>query len=686
MTLALLHRRLAVAMGLASLVALASGAGLTPAVGATAAALVVALFWRAERRGAAWLELAAKVASVVLFALVVRAAFLVRGDILPPSLALLFAILASEALRPLQARNDFRLFALPFALLVAATAYYPGVGFGVGFAVYVVAATLTLTVGHLRRQSERFGIAEPRVGRAFLAATAALSLITLLASAVVFVTFPRLPRNWFAQGRAVGGSVAGFGDEVSLTEFGGSIEPNPEVMFRVEPAAGRMADPLRQYWRGLSFDHFDGRRWSRSRGRFARIGTTAAGPWAQWGRVQEQYRVYGGRVGARVLFARHPVIRVRAESAIRPRFRSNGDLMYDGSDAPVYSVVSGPFQPPEGLLRSAVEEGDRGLGRYLQLPPLDRRIALLADSLTRADTARLDRVRSVERWLREELAYTTDLPRSAREATLEAFLFERRAGHCEYFSTAMVVLLRSAGIPARNVNGFLGGEWRERAGYLAVTGNEAHSWVEVWFPRVGWVPFDPTPPASRQSALASATGSSLSPVLLWLDDLQFRWHRGVLSYDLGRQAELLRGLRGGGEGEEAASGGDGEPLSPARTAALGAIALAGALALAYRRRDRRPAEARLYLDLRRRYARAGFPVRPEDPPLAFLDALRGALAPGVRDAEWIVERYLRARFAAEPLTHPERRELRGRAARVRKSLRGAAPGAGAASGPPSPPP
>ena len=66
----------------------------------------------------------------------------------------------------------------------------------------------------------------------------------------------------------------------------------------------------------------------------------------------------------------------------------------------------------------------------------------------------------------------------------------------------MAILLRAAGVPTRNVNGFLGGEWNEYGGYIAVRGGDAHSWVEVWFEGVGWVTFDPTPaaaPAARYS-------------------------------------------------------------------------------------------------------------------------------------------------------------------------------------------
>ena len=136
--------------------------------------------------------------------------------------------------------------------------------------------------------------------------------------------------------------------------------------------------------------------------------------------------------------------------------------------------------------------------------------------------------------------YTRLLPSSADETSLEYFLFERKAGHCEYFSTAMVVLLRNIGIHARNVNGFLGGEWNRVGNYLVVTQNEAHSWVEVWFPEYGWVAFDPTPSGIAQGEVPS---SWYWPGRVFLDGLQHRWNHWVINYSVDEQAGIFASLR-----------------------------------------------------------------------------------------------------------------------------------------------
>lgn len=680
MRLAILHRRLTTAMGLAAFGALAAGAGVTPWTLVFACVLAVQLFRSPDERIGRLAEHVSRVVAGALFLWVLYVGLVIGGDVLPPSLALLFVLLVGETLRPLDAENDFRLYSLSFAVVIAATAYYPGIGFGLAFTAYIVLVTLALMVGHLRRQAERFEIADLRIDRSFLVVTAALSIVTLLASVVIFVAFPRMPRSWFGQGRPASGVVAGFSDEISIGQHGARLQSNPDVMFRVEFETGRPPERSELYWRGRSFDRFDGVRWSRGLDPWVGMAYYPAFPYeARWGGTSSEYTIYGGPGGVRVLFGQHPVIRVRPHSAIRPWFRRSGDLVYDGADSPVYTVQSGATRPPEKLLREAPDGLPPNGERYLQLPRLDPRVARLADSLTAPHGDRLSRVRAVEAWFREEFRYTLDLPRSASEATVEHFLFDRRAGHCEYFSTGMAVLLRAAGIPARNVNGFLGGEWNESGGYLAVTGNSAHSWVEVWFPDLGWVPFDATPPAGRDEVLGAAGASEVWPVLFWLDSVQFRWYRWVLAYDLSVQRDLLRSI---GDRFSAAS-------SPRRPGSLpwrpllGWMGIAtGVLTLVWLLRGRRwvrqaPA-TRIYLMLRRAYSRAGYPVPATAAPLAFIETLRQTDAPAADAAARIVDAYLRTRFAVGE--EPDLAQMKADLALVNRTLRSARSAGGGPEG------
>src|SRR4029453_10130210 len=116
------------------------------------------------------------------------------------------------------------------------------------------------------------------------------------------------------------------------------------------------------------------------------------------------------------------------------------------------------------------------------------------------------------------------------------FLFNVKAGHCEYYSTAMTVLLRSRGIAARVVNGFLPGEYNEAAGAFTVRQSDAHSWVEVYFPETrAWVTFDPTPPAGRLEPTSSGITAKLAK---YAEALELMWFQYVVGYDKQEQRAL----------------------------------------------------------------------------------------------------------------------------------------------------
>ncbi|HZI86105.1 MAG TPA: transglutaminase domain-containing protein, partial [Pyrinomonadaceae bacterium] len=120
------------------------------------------------------------------------------------------------------------------------------------------------------------------------------------------------------------------------------------------------------------------------------------------------------------------------------------------------------------------------------------------------------------------------------------FLFNVQTGHCEYFSTAMAVMLRTRGVPARVVNGFLPGEYNEAADAYTVRQSDAHSWVEVYFPDTNsWVTFDPTPPAGRGVPTRSGVTAWLSK---YAEALELYWFQYVVGYDKQEQRSLATSL------------------------------------------------------------------------------------------------------------------------------------------------
>jgi hypothetical protein len=178
--------------------------------------------------------------------------------------------------------------------------------------------------------------------------------------------------------------------------------------------------------------------------------------------------------------------------------------------------------------------GDTPLDAYLQLPTLDPRIPELARNVTARATNAFDRARLIEEHLRNSYGYTLDVPFTGSDP-LAGFLFTQKRGHCEYFASAMTIMLRTLGIPSRLVNGFLPGQYNDISGMYVVRASEAHSWVEAYFPGYGWMTFDPTPAAGQTSAGAYRLS-------MWLDALQTFWIDWVINYDFTRQFTLARNL------------------------------------------------------------------------------------------------------------------------------------------------
>jgi hypothetical protein len=208
-----------------------------------------------------------------------------------------------------------------------------------------------------------------------------------------------------------------------------------------------------------------------------------------------------------------------------------------------YTVYSDERVPPSKAL-AAVPDGPAARGPdlqpYLALPSdLPPRIAELARTITAGQVGPYRKARAIESYLQRHYRYTLQLGRDERFEPLEDFLFVQKAGHCEYFASAMAVMLRAVGVPTRSVNGFLAGEWNGYGHYLAVRQGDAHSWVEAWLDGVGWITFDPTPatPAKAQAGGLWASARQM------LDTVELTWFKYVIEYDLGKQVDFLSRMR-----------------------------------------------------------------------------------------------------------------------------------------------
>jgi hypothetical protein len=137
-------------------------------------------------------------------------------------------------------------------------------------------------------------------------------------------------------------------------------------------------------------------------------------------------------------------------------------------------------------------------------------------------------------FLRSNFSYDLS-PGEPEDDPVLHFLFTSFKGHCEHFASAMVMMLRTLGIPARMVGGYLGGEWNDLGQFYLVRQSDAHTWVEVWIQDNGWVPFDPTP-----EALMSKESSLKSQIVRLAEFIRFKWSYWVVNYNLERQLDLGR--------------------------------------------------------------------------------------------------------------------------------------------------
>ena len=509
---------------------------------------------------------------------------IVTGDFLGVAAQFLVWLVVAKAYNRRAARDWQQLYLLAFLMLVAGSVLNADLTYGLCFLGFVISTTWALTLFHLRREmednllvkhaadraSERVEVrrildSKRIVGGRFFAGTGLLSLGVFLVSAVVFLALPRVGFGFFLKSRG-GLTLAGFSDGVKLGGHG-VIKNDDTVVMRVEidgKVGGRDAPEI--HWRGVAFDKYEHGSWKRSDqapGTDDTIDVPRAGverhtlAWRDNHGSADMLEQRGVRqdvwlepIDSDVLFgASNPrvfelaqVVRQRASK--HPR---NDEMRLEHGGTIHYTVWSQTEPPPANVLRAASTTIPKELAVYVRLPLSTRgipeitgRTIALAHQITDQYTNNYDKAVAIQRWLDDNLTYTLKLEEPTTEP-VDYFLFERKKGHCEYFASAFAVLARSVGIPTRNVNGFLGGEWNEYQGYVAVRAGDAHSWDEVYFPKVGWVTFDPTPP-DRHDPLGRGGDGWRAKLSRFMDTLRFQWTKWVIEYDLVAQLSLFKDI------------------------------------------------------------------------------------------------------------------------------------------------
>jgi protein-glutamine gamma-glutamyltransferase len=515
-----------------------------------------------------------------------------------------------------------------------------------------------------------------------------LALIGILALPF-FLIAPRTAASALRRsGNGVSGFI-GFSDNVTLGQIG-RLKGNDEVFMHVRiDNLGAMA-PSGLRWRGVALDEFTGKAWKKSRAAerfekkesesgFFKLGTTE-----DLQRLTTQTFIMEP-VDTSVLFGAPRVVAVQGKLPF-VRIDSEGALQTRPHDQErvIYKVFSDTAEPDANVLRSDRLQYTVESARYLELPSnIDPRIGTLSHDVIQKGGARnwYDSARGVESYLRRNYGYTLEMKAGGPDP-LADFLFNVKEGHCEYFATAMAVMLRTQGIATRVVNGFLPGEYNEAAGAFTVRQSDAHSWVEVYFPQTNsWVTFDPTPPAGRTSHERTGIAGALSK---YSEALELMWFQYVVGYDKQQQRSLVVTVRKQLMDLQRGSIAKMDQLRAAWPSVIASVisalgTLAGLFALVFlTRRVRRfgwrhglkvwqtGAEAEttrvdFYERLLKALQKQGIKRELYQTPLEFASAV------GVGEAAAITNAYNRVRFGEEKLTESERSRIESLLSRLERN-------------------
>lgn len=368
-----------------------------------------------------------------------------------------------------------------------------------------------------------------------------LLILTVVLAVPLFLVAPRSGAALLTRSSGALTNLTGFSESVTLGEIGELKRDNAIVMHvRLEDAQPRGGFR----WRGIALDEFTGRSWRKSTEAKRSNEKKNDKGFFQLGTAESLHRlttqtVFLEPIESPVLFAASrplaiqgdfPFVRVDAEGSMQAR-RHDFERV-------IYKVLSDVSEPEPSVLSNDSRPYPAAFARYLQLPAsLDPRVDALANAIVANAHARnrYDEAKAIEAHLQQEFGYSLQM-RAAGPDPLADFLFNVKQGHCEYFSTAMAVMLRTRGIASRVVNGFLPGEYNDAAAAYTVRQSDAHSWVEVYFPESQtWVTFDPTPAAGKAEPVSAGITAQLGK---YAEAMELFWFQYVVGYDKQEQRSL----------------------------------------------------------------------------------------------------------------------------------------------------
>jgi transglutaminase-like putative cysteine protease len=472
--------------------------------------------------------------------------FLISRTFLNSTVHLVLFVMLVRLFSAQSDRDHYLLAVLSFLMVLSAAVLTVDSTFLLALAGFVLVGVATFILMEMAHSSQKSPVQarDLQVPRAYrklsfaIAGIAPLLLILIfMGAAIIFFLLPRVSAGYLSAYTSANDLSTGFSDRVELGRIG-QIQQSKTVVMHVQ-VDGDTTGAMQLKLRGVTLDYFDGRSWSNTRSKIA----IRRGPDGHFNLRWRNVSPLGREVHYRVTmepFLSEVFFLLATPSSLQGNYHalsedSAGDVFDLDTEHPIASYEADSTLRIPGTIRLQTVPGNvipEVPPSYLQLPALDPRIASLAEQITAKAADPAAKASAIENYLRSHYGYTLQLPQTPPRDPIANFLFVRREGHCEYFASAMAVMLRSLRIPSRVVNGFSGGEFNDINSRYVIRASDAHSWAEAYIPGEGWMEFDPTPSTGAQAR------TTWSRFMLYMDAMASFWREWVINYDLAHQFRL----------------------------------------------------------------------------------------------------------------------------------------------------
>ncbi len=415
--------------------------------------------------------------------------------------------------------DPLQVFFMSLIQILLASEYTRSLIFGAVFIVFLVVMVFSITYSHLVKEGNMNV-------RQFIYPISSITILVLVLTVLFFISIPRIEGGFWGKGERKL-IKSGFSETVRLGDFG-EMKSDPTVVMRVtlEPEKGYIP-----YWRGIAFEIYRNDTWhdiKKNKWRHRYSGNDGEFKFRdQKENKTIKQEILFSPLDTNVIFAIRDAVKLNLETGYIIKDETGTLFLPETiSKKTKYTAFSTndmlPVTEPQSLFLN-----------YLNIPKGNEKLKKLTENTIEGIVTDTGRAKKIEHFLRDNYKYslkTTPPPDGI--SPIEDFLFRTKKGYCEHYATAMVLMLRSVGIPARVLSGYMGGDYNNYGHYLIVRQSHAHTWVEAAIDGK-WMTFDPTPSTQEEE----------QPLLmLYLDFIRMKWDRYVVGFSKFDQLRILRSI------------------------------------------------------------------------------------------------------------------------------------------------